>query len=184
MPAITRTDRLTRDTQTAAPERAARDTAAPPPPAGAGPGPLADLGLLIGRALVGFVIAAHGWRKAFDVSPAAFGTGTLEPLGVPMPETVGYVVAFTELIGGALLMAGLLTRLAAFALIVDLGFAIWLGKANGPLIVPPDRRGAGMELELALIAGLAVALLAGPGRASVDRALGIDGRWARRRPRT
>ena len=180
MPATTQTDRFTHDTETAPRETTARDTA--PAPA-AGPGPLLDLGLLAGRLLVGFVMAAHGYQKVFDIGPAAFGTSTLEPLGVPMPTAAGYLVAFTELIGGVLLMAGLLTRLAAFALIVDLAVAIALVKSKVPLIVAPDKPGAGLELDLALIAGFAVALLAGPGRVSLDRALGLDARWGRRRAR-
>jgi putative oxidoreductase len=183
MPATTQTDRFTHDTETTPRETTARGSAPAPAPA-AGPGPLADLGLLIGRLLVGFVMAAHGYQKVFDIGPAAFGTSTLDPLGVPMPEAMGYLVALTELVGGVLLMAGLLTRLAAFALIVDLAFAIVLVKSKAPLIVAPDQPGAGLELDLALIAGFAVALLAGPGRASLDRALGIDARWGRRRART
>ena len=42
-----------------------------------------------------------------------------------------------------------------------------------------DQPGAGMELDLALIAGFLVALFCGPGRASLDRILGTDARWAR-----
>jgi len=53
-------------------------------------------------------------------------------------------------------------------------------KSSAPLIVPPDQPGAGLELDLALIAGFAVALLAGPGPASIDRAIGLEGRWRRR----
>jgi uncharacterized membrane protein YphA (DoxX/SURF4 family) len=55
----------------------------------------------------------------------------------------------------------------------------FLVKSKVPLIVAQDKPGAGMELDLALIAGFAVALFAGPGRFALDRALGIDGRWAR-----
>jgi putative oxidoreductase len=91
----------------------------------------------------------------------------------------GYLVTFTELIGGLLLMAGLLTRLAAIALTIDLVIAIILVKSGSPVIVPPDQPGAGLELDLALIAGFVIALFSGPGRLSLDRVLGIDARWAR-----
>lgn len=175
MPDATQTARFSHETEATPRERSRRGDAPARAPA-AGPGPLADLGLLIARALVGFVMAAHGWQKVFDVGPATFGTSTLEPLGVPVPTTMGYVVAFTELIGGLLLMAGLLTRLAAFALIVDLAFAVALLKPKAPLIVAPDQPGSGLELDLALIGGFAVALLAGPGRVSLDRVFGIDAR--------
>jgi putative oxidoreductase len=113
------------------------------------------------------------------IGPAAFGTSTLDPAGVPMATTMGYVVTFTELIGGLLLMAGLLTRLAAIALTIDLVMAIVLVKSKVPLIMPTNKPGAGMELDLALIGGFLVALFSGPGRFSLDRAFGVDGRWAR-----
>jgi uncharacterized membrane protein YphA (DoxX/SURF4 family) len=57
--------------------------------------------------------------------------------------------------------------------------AIVLVKSKVPLIMPQDKPGAGMELDLALIAGFVVALFCGPGRASLDRVFGIDARWAR-----
>ena len=72
-----------------------------------------------------------------------------------------------------------LTRLAAIALTIDVVMAIVLVKSKVPLIVPTDKPGAGMELDLALIAGLSIAMFAGPGRFSLDRTFGVDGRWAR-----
>jgi putative oxidoreductase len=174
--AATQTPRFTRESEAAPAEAPARSASADH---GVGPGPAPSIGLLIGRLLVGFVMAAHGYQKLFDIGPANFGKSTLDPVGVPFPTTMGYVVTFTELIGGLLLMAGLLTRLAAIALTVDLVMAIVLVKSKVPLIVAQDKPGAGMELDLALIAGFAVALFSGPGRFSLDRALGVDGRWAR-----
>ena len=174
--AATQTPRFTRESEAVPAEAPARSASADH---GVGPGPAPSIGLLIGRLLVGFVMAAHGYQKLFDLGPAAFGTSTLDPAGVPFPTTMGYVVTFTELIGGLLLMAGLLTRLAAIALTVDLVMAIILVKSKVPLIMPQDKPGAGMELDLALIAGFAIALFAGPGRFSLDRAFSVDGRWAR-----
>jgi hypothetical protein len=92
----TREDRFTRDAPAASRQTTDR-TAAPAPAPAAGPGPLTDLGLLIGRAVVGFIIAAHGWQKLTDVGPATFGSETLAGLGVPFPTLMGYVVTFTEL---------------------------------------------------------------------------------------
>jgi putative oxidoreductase len=174
--AATQTPRFTRESEAAPAEAPARSASADH---GVGPGPSPSIGLLIGRVLVGFVMAAHGYQKLVDTGPATFGNSTLDPLGVPFPAAMGYVITFTELIGGLLLMAGLLTRLAALALTVDLVMAIILVKSKAPLIVPQDQPGAGMELDLALIAGFVIALFAGPGRFSLDRAFGVDGRWAR-----
>ena len=53
-------------------------------------------------------------------------------------------------------------------------------KVNVGFLSPPQG-GAGAELDLALIAGFLVILLAGPGRLSVDHALGYEGSARRRR---
>jgi putative oxidoreductase len=114
---------------------------------------------------------AHGLQK-LQGGPANFG-GLLSQLGVPALELMAYVVTFVELVGGALLLVGLLSRLSALLLTIDFVVAILLVKLNVGLIAPQGS-GAGAELDLALIAGFLVILLAGPGRFSLDYALGID----------
>jgi putative oxidoreductase len=126
---------------------------------------------LVVRVLAGIIMFAHGWQK-FQGGPANFG-GFLSQLGVPAPELMAYVVTFVELVGGALLIVGLLSRLSALLLTIDLVVAIVLVKLNVGLIAPQGS-GAGAELDLALIAGFLVILLAGPGRFSLDYALDID----------
>ncbi len=128
---------------------------------------------LVVRVLVGVVMAAHGLQK-LQGGPANFGQG-LAGLGVPLPELMAYVVTFVELIGGVLLIVGLLSRVAALLLTIDLVVAILLVKVNIGLLSPSDGSGVGAELDLALIAGFLVILLAGPGRLSVDNALGYEG---------
>ncbi len=127
---------------------------------------------LVVRVLAGVIMFAHGWQK-FQGGPANFG-GFLSQLGVPAPELIAYVVTFVELVGGALLIVGLLSRLSALLLTIDLAVAILLVKVNIGFISPPQSQLPGAELDLALIAGLLVILLAGPGRFSLDYALGID----------
>jgi putative oxidoreductase len=114
---------------------------------------------------------AHGLQK-LQGGPANFG-GLLSQLGVPALELMAYVVTFVELVGGALLIVGLLSRLSALLLTIDLVVAILLVKLNVGLIAPQGS-GAGAELDLALIAGFLVILLAGRDRFSLDYALGID----------
>ena len=82
-------------------------------------------------------------------------------------------MTFVELVGGALLIVGLLSRLAALLLTINLTVAILLVKVNVGLL-SPQGGGVGAELALALIAGYLVILLAGPGRFSLDYALGLD----------
>jgi putative oxidoreductase len=128
---------------------------------------------LVVRVIAGVVMVAHGWQK-LQGGPENFGQ-VLAQLGVPLPELTAYVVTFVELLGGILLIVGLLSRVVALLLTIDLIVAILLVKVNIGLLSPPDGSGVGAELDLALIAGFLVILLAGPGRLSVDRALGYEG---------
>jgi len=59
-------------------------------------------------------------------------------------------------------------------LTINLTVALLLVKVNVGLIAPSDAPGVGAELDLALIAGFLVILLAGPGKLSLDYALGIE----------
>jgi putative oxidoreductase len=134
---------------------------------------LAGFAPLVARVIVGVIMVAHGLQK-LSGGPANFGERALANLGVPLPVFMAYVVTFTELIGGILLIVGLLSRLAALALTIDLVVAFLLVKTNVGLIAPAGS-GAGAELDLSLIAGFLVVLLAGPGRLSLDQALGLEG---------
>ena len=137
---------------------------------------LAEFAPLAVRAIVGVIMAAHGLQKLL-AGPGNFG-GVLAQLGVPAPTLTGYVVTLVELGGGILLVVGLFSRLAALLLTIDLVVAILLVKV-GVGFLSPEGGGAGAELDLALIAGFLAILFAGPGRISLDRALGIEGGVAR-----
>jgi len=133
---------------------------------------------LVLRLVFGFMIAAHGWQK-LQAGPANFAT-VLTKLGVPAPDIMAWVVTLTELGGGILLILGLLTRLAALALAINLTVALLLVRIDAGLISP---RG-GFELELGYIAAFLALLLAGPGSMSIDRAIGLDSPPAARTPAT
>jgi putative oxidoreductase len=136
---------------------------------------LAAVAPLVVRVIVGVIMFSHGVMK-LQRGPAMFGEGLAE-MGVPAPAFMAYVVTFTELVGGALLVVGLLSRLAALALTINLTVAILLVKLEVGLIAPRGG-GAGAELDLALIAGFLAILLAGPGPISIDRVLRLErGRW-------
>jgi putative oxidoreductase len=135
---------------------------------------LAELAPLILRVVAGTIMAAHGLQK-LQAGPANFGAA-LGQMGVPLPTLMGYVVTFVELAGAVLLIVGLLSRLAALVLTIDLVVAILLVKVHVGFLSPPQG-GAGAELDLALIAGFLAILLAGPGRLSVDGVRGIESSW-------
>ena len=131
---------------------------------------LAPAAPVIARVVVGVIMAAHGWDKLQD-GPAGFGQGLLAGLGIPAPEVVAWIVTVIELGGGIALIVGALSRLAALANVGVLIGAIVTVKAEAGLIA---EEGVGYELDLALIAGLLVVALLGPGRPSIDHALGIE----------
>src|SRR4028118_1282595 len=90
---------------------------------------LASLAPLAVRVIVGIIImVAHGLQKLTG-GPTNFGQG-LAGMGVPLPVLMAYVVTFVELIGGILLIIGLLSRLAALLLTIDLAVTILLVKVN------------------------------------------------------
>lgn len=133
---------------------------------------LARLAPLVLRVVVGVVMAYHGWTK-LAAGPDQFAAGLLVPKGIPAPMLTAWLVTLIELVGGSLLVVGLLTRLATLPLVANLIGAIVLVKADIGLIAP-RAGGAGMELDLTLVAGLVAVALLGPGRPSLDHALGIE----------
>ena len=133
-------------------------------------GHLGDLGPLCIRAGVGAVFAVHGWQKFDEIGVSNFAT-FLESLDVPAPATVAWLQTIAEGVGGLMLIAGLLTRLVALPLIGIMIGAIALVKVDVGFVVG-DATGA--ELETALLAGLLGLLFIGPGRLSIDAALGME----------
>lgn len=132
----------------------------------------ADLAPLVLRLGVGLVFTAHGWQKLSN-GPTMFG-GMLTGLNVPAPELFAWLVTIAELVGGVLLILGLLTRLATLPLIALMIGAIVLVKSEVGIIAAPEAGMPGAELDIALLAGLVALLLVGPGRMSVDHAVGIE----------
>lgn len=117
---------------------------------------LALLGL---RVVAGLAFMAHGWPKVSD--PAAFAAGTQLPLFLAM------VAAWTELVGGALLILGLLTPVAAafigFEMLVAL-FKVHL-PAGHPFVNP---NGHSYELALLYLAIMFAFVVLGAGAYSAD----------------
>ncbi|MBV9453617.1 MAG: DoxX family protein [Rubrobacter sp.] len=86
---------------------------------------------------------------------------------------MGYVVTFAELIGGIFLIVGLLSRLAALILAIEMIFTTLLVKVNVGFIALPGNW-AGAELDLALMTGFFAILLSGPGKIALNYLIGIE----------
>jgi putative oxidoreductase len=126
---------------------------------------LQPLALLVMRLTLGTIMTVHGYHKVFGgLQHFAHMVG-----GMGLPSWLGYVSAFTELLGGLLLIVGLFTRPAAFAVCFDLCVAIWKVHLHNGLLGSPDR--PGFEFPLAA-ATLAFALIFfGAGAISIDHVL-------------
>jgi uncharacterized membrane protein YphA (DoxX/SURF4 family) len=57
-------------------------------------------------------------------------------MGIPLPGLMGFMVTFVELADGILPIVGLLSRLAAVGLAIDLTVALLPVKVDGGLISP------------------------------------------------
>jgi putative oxidoreductase len=136
-----------------------------------------DAALLILRVFVGVVIAYHGWQK-FDGGIANFA-GFVESLSLPAPTLLAWVVAVLELVGGVMIAVGLLARLPSVLLAIEMaitGVYVKIAEFDVGLIAPGNQPGTGAEIDFALMAAFIVIAVLGPGRLSLDAALGVERR--------
>lgn len=122
-----------------------------------------DAGLLLLRLVLGVIFIAHGLQKILvDTIPGvAAGFGGM---GIPAPEVAAVVVAGVEVVGGALLIVGLGTRIVAVLLTIAMAVALVLVHLSAGFFAADG----GYEYVLLLaVASLALALT-GPGRLAVD----------------
>ena len=123
-------------------------------------------GMLLLRLVVGFIMFVAGWKKLFDFGVGAFAKA-LAGLGVPLPEFFAWAVTLLEVVGGAFIIIGLLSRLSALLLTIDMIAAIFLVTIDVGFLSSSGK--SGVELNLLLIGGLLAILFCGPGSLSVDR---------------
>jgi putative oxidoreductase len=138
-----------------------------------------DIGLLLLRLGIGGVVFAHGAQKVFGLwggtGIAGFATN-LEGLGYQQATTLSWLTGVTELVAGAFLVLGLLTPLAAAAVLAIMINAVLLKLGNGFFVTGPKGSDA-LELSGLLGLGAACLVLTGPGRIALD-----NGRAWHRRP--
>lgn len=131
-----------------------------------------SVGLLILRVVVGVIFAAHGAQKAFGwwSGPGYAGwTAAIERMGFRPPALWALLSTAAEAGAGLLLVLGLLTPLAAAALIAQatvMVIAVHLPKGFW-------NKAGGIEFPVTLFAAAAALLASGPGSISIDAGLGI-----------
>ena len=128
--------------------------------------PLTTTAVTILRVILGFLFAAHGWQK-FNEWTIAGTQAAFAKMGVPAAEIAAPAVAVLELAGGVALILGILTRIVALLLALDMLGALFLVHASAGVFASTG----GYELVLLLAAAALAVALTGAGRISVDRAL-------------
>jgi putative oxidoreductase len=134
-----------------------------------------SFGLLLIRLVVGLTLAAHGYQKFYRGGRIPGAARWFESIGLRPGRLHAVAAASTEVGAGLLLAVGLLTPFAAAGFVGVMLVAVWtVHRRNGFFIT----RG-GWEYNLILAAVAVGVAVAGPGRWSLDNALGIHfgGGW-------
>jgi uncharacterized membrane protein YphA (DoxX/SURF4 family) len=121
------------------------------------------------RLLVGAVFLSEGIQKF--LFPASLGIGRFLKIGIPAPEILAPFVGVVEIVGGTFLLLGLLTRLAAIPLIIDMIVAILTTKL--PILAREGFWAMAHEArtDWSMLLGSLFLLLVGAGPWSADAAL-------------
>lgn len=89
-----------------------------------------SLAILLVRVLLGAFFAISGGYKLFVPSRRRLMHDTLVETGVPLPQIMTFFVSAVEFAGGLLLIAGFMSSLASFMLLVDMLVAILTTKLS------------------------------------------------------
>lgn len=126
------------------------------------------------RLALGIIFIAHGAQKVFGMwgGPGLKAiTAMTPPLGLHPSWFWMGAAAFSELIGGALVLLGLLTRVGAFFIGIVMIVAMIGVHWNGGFFLKGGNGLDGIEYTVALL-GMALALIvSGGGQASLDMGL-------------
>src|SRR5262245_40236087 len=121
-----------------------------------------DVAVLLLRVALGVVFFMHGYMKVFTNGIEGV-QGFLTQLGVPMADSFAYVLAYGELIAGALLVVGLFSHWASkFAMIILIG-AFYLVHMKAGFYVGSG----GYEFVMVLFAAAFSVMVTGSGKYSL-----------------
>lgn len=139
------------------------------------------------RILVGAVFFEEGIQKFLFAD--LMGAGRFTRIGIPAPEIMGPLVGAVEIVCGALILLGCVTRLAAIPLLIDISVAILstkipilLGHGLGCFHVAKLARygfwsmASEARTDFAMLLGLIFLLIVGAGGWSMDARRRRNGR--------
>jgi len=137
---------------------------------------MTDLGLLILRLVTGPLLVGHGTQKLFGWfgGHGLKGTvGWVESLGLAPPRLWAVLAGLTESISGGLTALGLFHPLGPIVMFAPMSMALAKVHWGKPIWVASG----GGELPITNMAIATSQILTGPGRLSLDRALGVKLPW-------
>jgi len=118
------------------------------------------------RLIVGAVFLSEGIQKF--LFPDELGVGRFVKIGIPAPEVMAPFVGVCEIVCGAFILIGLLTRLATIPLIIDMLVAISTTKI--PILFKSGFWAMAHEarVDYAMLLGSIFLLIVGAGTWSID----------------
>lgn len=134
-----------------------------------------DIAPLVLRVMLGIVFYFHGMQKLTTMYGGYGFTGTMgfftEKLGIP--AFFAFLAIMAEGIGWAGLISGLLTRVAAFGITVNMIVAVYMLHWQNGIFMNwfGNQKGEGFEFHLLAIAIGIVLIIKGGGTLSVDHVL-------------
>lgn len=117
--------------------------------------------LLLRVVFGGLLITQHGWDKLMRFSTLRYSFA--DPFRIGTTASLSLTV-FAEVLCSVFIILGLLTRLAAIPLVITFGVIVFMVKGNAGI--------GERELPIMYLCSFLVILVAGPGKASVDRLMG------------
>jgi putative oxidoreductase len=130
------------------------------------------LGLLILRVSLGATMIAHGYNHIWRGGKIKGTAGWFESLGMKPGKLHAWLASLTELAAGAALIVGLLTPIAAGALIGTMLVAFVTNHRKAGFFVF-RRPTEGWEYLMNLVAALFAVACLGPGKWSLDDKIGF-----------
>lgn len=121
------------------------------------------------RVSVGSVLISEGVQKF--LFPATLGVGRFEKIGMPSPQMLAPITGAIEIVCGAMIILGLLTRIAALPLLAVICTAIYSTKI--PMLAKDGFWPMAHEAraDWSMLLSLLFLLVVGAGRWSIDECL-------------